>query len=181
VVLLSGLICAKKGQLEFLREISPRLAAEGIETWISGDFNPARDAYAAACAEAAAPLGEMVQFLGYRDDIAELMARAAVIAVPSRHEGLVRAMIEAMGCSRPVVSFDVCSAREILEEKSGGAGIVVKHGDYEGMAEAIIRYCTDRELAADAGARGQATAAALFAPEQVVNRYERVYERLAAE
>jgi glycosyltransferase involved in cell wall biosynthesis len=180
VVLLSGLISAKKGQLEFLREVSPVLAAHGISTWIAGDFDPSRNAYMARCAQAAAPLGEMAQFLGYRSDIPQLMARSAVVAIPSRYEGLVRAMIEAMSCQRPVVSFDVCSAREILEDRSGGAGTVVMHGDYPAMAEAILRYCRDPGLAAEAGEKGRSTAGKLFEPGAVVSRYEDVYRVLGS-
>jgi glycosyltransferase involved in cell wall biosynthesis len=178
VVLVSGLIWAKKGQLDFIRHVSPRLAAEGIATWLSGDFDPGRTPYMAACAEAAAPLGSMVEFLGYRTDVPQLMARSAVVAVPSRHEGLVRAMIEAMSCARPVVSFDISSAREVLERQSGGAGVVVSSGDFEAMADAIVRYCREPALAAAAAGKGRATASRLFAPEEVVSRYERVYDML---
>jgi glycosyltransferase involved in cell wall biosynthesis len=180
VVLLSGLIRPKKGQLDFLRHVAPALAAKGISTWLAGDFNPSADPYMAACAKAAAPLGDAVRFLGYRADIPELMKRSSVVAVASRHEGLVRAMIEAMSCARPVVSFDVCSAREMLEIESGGAGKVVAAGDYEGMTNAIIEYCFNPALAAEAGTRGRKTASRLFAPDKVVERYEAVYEALSA-
>jgi glycosyltransferase involved in cell wall biosynthesis len=88
-------------------------------------------------------------------------------------------MIEAMACARPVVSFDVASAREMLEEQSGGAGTVVEAGDHQAMAEAIVRYCRDEALAEQAGARGRATAERLFAADPVVERYEEVYERLS--
>jgi len=178
VVLLSGLIWAKKGQLDFIRQVSPGLAAEGIATWLSGDFDPKRSSHMAACAKAAAPLGPMVEFLGYRTDVPQLMARASVVAVASRHEGLVRAMIEAMSCARPVVSFDISSAREILEQQSGGAGVVVGVGDFGAMANAIVRYCREPALAAAAGAKGEATASRLFARKEVVSRYERVYDML---
>lgn len=181
VVLLSGLIRAKKGQLEFLRQVAPKLAEEGISTWLAGDFDPSADPYMAACAEAAAPLGDAVKFLGYRHDVAQLMGRATVVAVASRYEGLVRAMIEAMTCARPVVSFDISSAREILEQQSGGAGVVVEVGDYAGFAEAIIRYCRDPSLAREAGLRGQVTASRLFAPDEVVSRYEHVYDLLESD
>jgi glycosyltransferase involved in cell wall biosynthesis len=180
VVLLSGVVSPKKGQLDFLREVAPVLAAHGIVTWIAGDFERSANAYMAACAAAAAPMGPMVEFLGYRSDIPQLMARSAVVAIASRYEGLVRAMIEAMSCQRPVVSFDVCSAREILEEQSGGAGTVVRHGDFSAMAEGILRYCRDRTLASRSGEKGRATTTRLFQPQAVVSRYEDVYKALGS-
>jgi glycosyltransferase involved in cell wall biosynthesis len=178
VVLVSGIFRPKKGQLEFIRNVVPALAAQGIETWFAGDFEPATDPYAAACGAAAKPFADRVRFLGYRSDLPELFRQASVVAVPSRHEGLVRGMIEAMSCGRPVVSFDVCSAREILEDKSRGAGVVLRSGDYAGMAAALARFATDRDAQAAAGRAGSAAARALFDAEQVVERYERVYREL---
>lgn len=180
VVLLSGLIGRKKGQLEFLREVAPTLAAQGIATWLAGDFDPSADPHMAACRESAASLGEAVRFLGYRTDVADLMSRSTVVAVPSRYEGLVRAMIEAMSCGRPVVSFDISSARELLQAESGGAGQVVRVGDYDAMTSAILEYCRNPGSAAKAGEKGRAIASRLFDPDQVVARYESVYEALAA-
>lgn len=178
VVLVSGIFRPKKGQLEFIRNVVPALAANHIETWFAGDFNPDRDGYAAACAAAAEPCSGHVRFLGFQSNLPDLMRQASVIAIPSRHEGLMRGMIEAMSCGRPVVSFDVCSAAEILEEKSDGAGIVVRSGDYKGMADALVRYTSDRESARAAGEAGRAAARELFDADKVVERYERVYRRL---
>lgn len=180
IVLVSGLVRPLKGQLEFIMQSAPALVGEGIQIRFVGDFDPSANSYMAACAKAAEPFGDAVQFLGFRNDVAQLMAESAVVAVPSRHEGLVRAMIEAMSCGRPVVSFDVCSAREILEEESGGAGSVVQGGDHKTMTEAIIGYCKRRAVASAAGEKGCATAERLFARDAVVERYERVYEVLDA-
>ena len=72
-----------------------------------------------------------------------LLTRASVVVCPSRHEGLMRGMIEAMSVGRPVVSFDICSAREMLEQSSPPAGVVVPHGDYAAMTDALLRFATD--------------------------------------
>jgi glycosyltransferase involved in cell wall biosynthesis len=178
VVLVPGVFRPKKGQLEFIRRVVPSLAAARIETWFAGDFAPESDAYAAACAEAAQPLADHVRFLGYRTDVPDLLRSANVVAVPSRHEGLMRGMIEAMSCGRPVVSFDVCSASEMLEDKAAGAGVVLPLGDYDGMAKALVRYGTDRDLQVAAGRAGNAAARDLFDADTVVERYERVYREI---
>jgi glycosyltransferase involved in cell wall biosynthesis len=177
-VLVSGVFWPKKGQLDFIRHVVPRLYEQGIEVWFTGDFDP-RDAYAAQCAAAAQPFGN-VRFLGYRTDLPMLIEQARAVAVPSTHEGLMRGMIEAMACGRPVVSFDVCSARELLEKESGGAGVVVSGGDFDAMTDAIVRYCTDAEGASVSGEKGHAAASRLFAPDEVVRRYEDVYETLGS-
>lgn len=180
IVLVSGVFRPKKGQLEFIRKVVPALAREGVPTWFAGDFDPETRAYDKACAAAAAPYGEALRFLGFRSDLPALLAQARVLAVPSLHEGLMRGMIEAMACARPVVSFDVCSAREVLEEQAGGAGIVVQADDYAGMTEAILGYCRDPAAASQAGSKGHSAAGRLFAPDEVVERYEQAYDALEA-
>ena len=181
VVLVPGVVSAKKGHQWFLREVAPALVAAGAEIRIAGDFDPNRDAYSKACAQAAAALGDAVQFLGYRGDLPELMAQARVVATPSAHEGLMRGMIEAMSVGRPVVSTQVCSAREMLEDLSGGAGQVVPIGAAEDMARAILHYCTDPQAAEAAGNKGAATARRLFDPDTVIARYEDAYRAMLAD
>jgi glycosyltransferase involved in cell wall biosynthesis len=53
-------------------------------------------------------------------------------------------------------------------------------GDFDGMAKAILTYCRDPEAAARAGEKGRQTASRLFARDEVVRRYEQVYETLEA-
>jgi len=181
VVLVPAIFWPKKGQLEFIRHVVPALAAHGIETRFAGDFDPGTNPYAAECAAAAEPVADHVRFLGYRSDLTDLFRQASVVAVPSRHEGLMRGMIEAMSCGRPVVSFDVCSAREVLEDKSSGAGAVVPLGDHAGMATSLLHFATDKKAQIAAGQAGSDAARELFDPDRVVERYERVYQELGAD
>jgi glycosyltransferase involved in cell wall biosynthesis len=87
----------------------------------------------------------------------------------SEKEGLARCMIEAISCGTPFVSFDVASAREILEQHD--CGVVVPEGDYAQLSAAIARLCGNPgDLAAKAG-RGIATGRRLFSAETVVSSY----------
>lgn len=178
IVLVPGVFWPKKGQLEYIRLVVPILAEHEVESWFAGDFEPASNPYAADCASAARPFADKVRFLGFRTDLPDIIRQSSVVAVPSRHEGLMRGMIEAMSCGRPVVSFDVCSAREMLEHQSGRAGTVVEQDDYAGMAKALLRFATDGEARRAAGEAGSALARSLFNPTDVVERYERVYREL---
>jgi glycosyltransferase involved in cell wall biosynthesis len=177
VILVPGVFWPKKGQLAFIRHVVPTLAEQGLQCWFAGDFDPASNNYAATCAEAAEPFGDRIRFLGFRHDMPELYARSAAVAVPSRHEGLMRGMIEAMSCGRPVVSFDVCSASEMLAE-ADAAGVVVSDGDFSGMARALIRFATDAEHARKAGSAGRRVAEKLLNPAAVIDRYEHTYRLL---
>jgi glycosyltransferase involved in cell wall biosynthesis len=179
MVVVPGTFWPKKGQLDYIRRVVPALAERGIESWFAGDFDTDTNAYAAACASAAEPYADWVKFLGFRDDLPDLFRQASVVAIPSRHEGLMRGMIEAMSCARPVVSFDVCSAREVLEAQPATAGAVLPMADHDGMARELIRFATDRNAQVSAGSAGSEVARNLFNPDAVVERYERVYRKLS--
>src|SRR5262249_36018612 len=123
----------RKAQLDFLKEAAPRLRKllPQSRVFFVGDFAPETNDYARRClAETEeAGLGEAVTFAGYQSEVNQWYRALDLVVVASRNEGLARCMIESLACGTPVVSFDVCSAREILEE--GECGAVVPGGDYE--------------------------------------------------
>ena len=56
----------------------------------------------------------------------------------SHYEGFPMVMIEAMACGLPVVTFDYkCGPRDIIDD--GMNGLLVKEGDIEGLATALIK------------------------------------------
>lgn len=170
----------KKNQLEFIRKAAPRLAARSnSHLYFVGDFEPDKNEYASACAAAVrtAGLEAQVTFVGFQADPALWYRAADVVCLASRNEGLARAMIEALACGTPVVSFDVSSAREILEQYR--CGFVAQQGDYPSLVEAIERLLDDTLLAADYGRRGAEAARRLFDPGRSVGAYAALYQRLA--
>ena len=120
-----------------------------------------------------------VSFVGYTEGVADWYRALDTVAVASRNEGLARCMIEAVACGTPVISFDVCSAREVLEER--GCGVVVANGDHAGLAGARARRATDASERERLGGRGVAAARELFDAREVVSRYERLYFSLVGD
>jgi glycosyltransferase involved in cell wall biosynthesis len=171
----------KKQQLAFLERAMPALAARVPSAQVAfvGDFHPARDDYARRCEAAAAPFvaADRVRWVGYTPDVADWYRAADLVVLASRNEGLARSMIEGIACGTPVVSFDVCSAREILEEH--GCGRVVAQGDYDGLVGAIAGLAEDPAERRRLGAAGARAARTLFDPARAVERYEGLYTQLA--
>ena len=89
-----------------------------------------------------------VRFTGHRDDAAEWLAAADVVVAPSRWEGMSVAMLEAMASGRSVVTTDVPGALEAL---GGGCGAVVRQGDPDAFADAVVRRLLDPTLADQEG------------------------------
>jgi glycosyltransferase involved in cell wall biosynthesis len=180
-ILSAGSVCDKKGQLRFLREAAPTVLDDPRAVLLfAGDFDPAGDPYARACEAARAEARDpaRIRFLGHRDDVPALYRAADVGVIPSRYEGLARAMIEGAASGLPVVSFAVTSAREVL---GGGAGIVVPAGDFEALARAVVRLVADRAAREAMSAAAVAVAARLFDADRQARRHEDLYRELVAE
>ncbi|MET0494389.1 MAG: glycosyltransferase [Actinoplanes sp.] len=97
----------------------------------------------------AAVLDLDVRFLGARGDIAALLARADVVALPSLTEGMSNAVMEAMAAGRPIVATDVGGTAELIE----GRGVLVPPADADALAAGIESVLRDP---AGAGLRAEA-------------------------
>jgi glycosyltransferase involved in cell wall biosynthesis len=85
----------------------------------------------------AAPLGQLVRFLGTRCDVPSILAAADVFAFAVRaEEGLGIALVEAMAAGLPVVASDVGACREVLD--GGRCGALVEPGNPAALANALM-------------------------------------------
>lgn len=171
----------KKGQLELLERAGAALRTElpHVRLHLVGDFRPESDEYARQCGDAVQRLGleGQVVFHGYRSGVAEWYQACDIVLLASRREGLARCMIEGLACGTPVVSFDVCSAREILDGHD--CGRVAAQGDYAGLAAALGELAADTALRARLGENGVRAARRLFNPVPVAAAYVRLYRALS--
>ncbi|WP_428488046.1 glycosyltransferase family 4 protein [Rhodopila sp.] len=101
----------------------------------------------------AAGLGERLRLLGYRVDIAALLAAADIFTLPSRFEGLPMSVIEAMLTGLPVVATDVRGPAEQVED--GLTGLKVRAGDAVALASALRALTRDPGLRARMGQAGR--------------------------
>lgn len=137
----------------------------GALGWIAGE-GPHH-----AALEAAAE-GAPIRFLGYRDDPADLLEAADVVAMPSRGEGYPIAVVEAITRGRPVVAARVGAIAEIV----GDAGIVVDPDAPDAFAAALTELAREPDLLERL--RGRAAARSLPTPESLVRRIGAVYDEV---
>jgi glycosyltransferase involved in cell wall biosynthesis len=167
----------RKAQLEFIKEAGPLLKRmlPRARVYFVGDFAPAHNDYAKRCVDATRQLDleDSMTFVGYTSEVADWYRALDLVVVASRNEGLARCMIESLACGTPVVSFAVCSAREILEENV--CGLVVANGDYPKLVEQIATLAKEREVRADFAKRGVTLVGQLFDPETVAAKYRKLY------
>jgi glycosyltransferase involved in cell wall biosynthesis len=170
----------RKQQLELLTALAERPGAlpDGSRLHFIGDFAPERDEYSRRCQaliDDSALAGRVVT-VGYTEDVIGWYHALDALILPSRHEGLARAMIEGLACGVPVVSFAVCSAREVLEQHD--AGLVVEQGDFEGLFAACRALQQNEVLRRRLSKNAVDTARQLFEPRAAVEAFEREYVEL---
>jgi glycosyltransferase involved in cell wall biosynthesis len=96
-----------------------------------------------------------------------LMARAAVVVLPSHREGLPMVLLEAMAHGRAVVATPVGGTPTLVED--GVTGLLVPVGDTEALREAVTRLLGNPALRRKLGRAGRAKV-------QEVAGWERVTE-----
>jgi glycosyltransferase involved in cell wall biosynthesis len=119
-------------------------------------------------AHAAAALGPRLQRLGYRHDVARLLAAADVFCLPSHFEGLPMSVIEAMLTGLPVVATDIRGPRE--QVLAGQTGLLVAPATIAPLAEALSQLASDQRLRARMGEAGRARALERFDEAKIIGR-----------
>ena len=111
--------------VEIAQELSKRRPAVDFLFLVAGD-GPERAALESRVAGSG--LQPLFTLLGMVDDVAPLLAEAAVIVVPSRAEGIPMIAIEAFAATRPVVCARVGAVAEVV---NAGTGVLIDPGPQE--------------------------------------------------
>jgi glycosyltransferase involved in cell wall biosynthesis len=143
-------------------------AVPEAELWVVGErlaSDPGEDMVALL---EGAGLGGRLKRLGYRDDVAAVMAAADIFTLPSYFEGLPVSVMEAMLCGLPVVASDIPGPRQQVVE--GVTGLLVPAHAVAPLAAALARLAADAGLRAAMGAAGRARAVDLFDEAKAIAR-----------
>jgi glycosyltransferase involved in cell wall biosynthesis len=116
-------------------------------------------------------------FLGYRDDVASLLQRCHIVAMPSHWEGFGLVAAEALAAGKPVVATQTSSLPEIVRD--GQEGLLVPVRQPRALTAALQRLIADPQLRAQLGANGQQRALACFSHERMIAQYEALLTRVA--
>jgi glycosyltransferase involved in cell wall biosynthesis len=107
--------------------------------------------------------------------IPELLGAVDAVIHPSLREGLARVIPQALLVGRPVISYDIDGAREVVFPETG---ILLKPRDLEGLRQAILALAADPEKRAAMGRQGRARFAEQFRHETMTRQLRSLYERL---
>jgi glycosyltransferase involved in cell wall biosynthesis len=115
-----------------------RRAVPNAELWIIGDGYFRDKLMSIAC--------EGVRFFGSlsNEERRNLIKKAWVLVNPSVREGFGLSVVEANALGVPCVAYDVAGLRDSIIE--GETGLLVKSGDVEALAEAVVQVLTSDAL-----------------------------------
>jgi glycosyltransferase involved in cell wall biosynthesis len=114
------------------------------------------------------------RLLGRRDDVADLLAAADVVVVPSRWEGQPLVVQEALRAGAPLVATAVGGIPDLV----GDAAVLVPYGDPAALADAIAALLDEPAGREWLAATGRARAAELPDDADAVDAALAVYRRL---
>jgi glycosyltransferase involved in cell wall biosynthesis len=118
-----------------------------------------------------------VRFLGARTDVERFLARADVVVLPSLHEGMSNAVMEAMAAGRPVVATDVGGTGELLRDR----GLLVPPADSDALAAALGKVLTDRPLSDRLGKDAREWSFSNLHVDTMIDQHIHTYQQLLRE
>ena len=152
-------------------------ALQGIanaHVWIAGDGRLRKTLEAQARRLGVA---DRVRWLGWRNDVAALLATADILVCPSRHEPLGNVIIEAWAHRCPVVASASQGPQWLIGDS--GAGALVPIDDAPALASSISQLLVDHDAAGDMVRKGRAAYCQDYAEDVVVKRYIEFFDRVA--
>jgi starch synthase len=150
--------------------------ADAVEALVVVGDADHRSPYAA---ELRARAPEKVRFLGVlpHDSTLDVVRGARVFVLPSYHEGLPIALLEAMACGTPVIASSIPPHREVVTD--GEDGWLVARGDVPALRAAIERaWMLDDGKRRAITARAAVNVAERFGWERTVETVARAYRDL---
>jgi glycosyltransferase involved in cell wall biosynthesis len=124
-------------------------------------------------------LGDRVLFLGYRQDIADLLATCDVFVLPSLYEGLPLSILEAMAAGRPVICSAIGGSNEAVS--NGDTGLLVQPGNPTELARAINMMLSNPDLGQRFAAAAKARVMKDFSATRMAESNMHIYEELSSE
>jgi glycosyltransferase involved in cell wall biosynthesis len=177
VVLMAARLLWDKGVREFV-EAARVLKARGlqVEFWLAGkpdNGNPmcVPEEFLKEWQEEG-----VINWLGHRDDMPNLLQQVDIAVLPSYHEGVPRFLLEAAACGLPLVATDIEGCRVVVRE--GVNGFLVPPRNPTALADALERLLQDPSLRRRMGQASRHIAEVEFDERKVLAKWLALYERV---
>lgn len=112
------------------------------------------------------------------DRVPDMIAAMDIVVHASLREGLARVLPQALIAGKPVVSYDIDGAREVV--LPGETGFLLPPRSIDGMAGAIVQLAGDASLRQRFGETGRAKFTEQFRHETMTRKLREIYQDVLA-
>lgn len=121
-------------------------------------------------------LDGVVHFLGWQRDLERIYADLDLCVLSSLNEGTPLSILEAMAAGVPVVAADVGGVGDLVLHNE--TGLLVRPGDPEALAEAVLELLEDPKRLQEMGEAGRRRAYPHYDVKSLILRMEQFYREL---
>ena len=119
----------------------------------------------------------LVELLGYRNDMENVLSNATIVVLPSYREGFPKILVEAASCGRAIITTDVPGCRDAIEKDVTGLLVPVRNARI--LAKAVSELLSDPGLCKKMGVAGRERAERLFDIKKIVKEHIDIYKQLS--
>ena len=124
-------------------------------------------------------INDNILFLGFRDDLPEILRILDIYVLTSQWEGLGRSLTEAMYVGCPVIATGVEGVPELVQ--NGETGVLVPVNDPVALSKEIIEMLLDRAMRKRLGRMARLRINQSFKANIMVKHLDELYQRLCAD
>lgn len=117
-------------------------------------------------------------FLGFRTDVANVLAAGDIAVMPTEREGMSVALLEAMAAGKPVITTTIGSNLEVTE--NGKFASLVEPRNVPALAAAIKKVLLEREHFTTMGHAAKQHFFAVYTEKVMLHSYMALYDQLAS-
>lgn len=118
----------------------------------------------------------LIEWLGKRNDVPDLLKQSHIAVLPSYREGMPRALLEAAAVGRPLVAFDAPGCRDLIRDNENG--LLVPFQDTEALADALARLAEDADLRARLGRQARQDIETTYSADAIRTRLTDIFRTL---
>jgi len=171
VILSTGRLAEEKGLEDLIAAASIlRRAGQGFRVVLAGN-GPLRARLERLARDL--DVTDQVTFLGYREDIPDLLAACDLVVLPSLREGLSIALLEAMAAGKPIVATNIGS--NVAVASQADMALVVPPCDPQALAEATLRCGRDPDLRSRLASNARLLFESRYTEDRMLNSYLELY------
>ncbi|MDM1376773.1 glycosyltransferase [Myroides marinus] len=116
---------------------------------------------------------ENVVFLGHREDVMNILPFCDIFVLPTLHETLSIALLEASVCGLPLIASNVGGIPEIIEDNING--FLVPPSSSQSIVDSILVLSEDKELRKSMGEKAQQKVETEFSESKIINQVDDLY------